>query len=87
MESGKRRVATRQFDDFVIVKKPATDGVLSRRTGAFALTGPGLDPDGIPFVTMEQAIERGTIIARNSRVSLWDATANETAQIVMTFRR
>ncbi len=73
-------MVAQQFDDFIVVKS-------ARRVGAFALTGPGLDPMGIPFGTVEEAIERGRAIAHNSRVSLWDATAKTPAILVAAYRR
>ena len=72
-------MVAQQFDDFVVVK--------SARAGAFALTGPGLEPTGIPFGTLEEAIERGRAIAHNSRASLWDATTNTPAVLVAAYRR
>ena len=73
-------VVAQQFDDFIVVKSAGS-------AGAFALTGPGLDQMGIPFGTLEEAIERGRTIAHNSRVSLWDATKNTPAVLVAAYRR
>jgi len=73
---------TRQLDDFVIVTV-----VKGRRATAFAVTGPGLAPEGIPFVTLAEAVSRGTVIAQNSHVALWDATTPGAAVLVVNFRR
>jgi hypothetical protein len=75
------------FDDFVIVTRTPEHGVLTRRTGPLALTGPGIDAEGIPFMTLDEAMERGRAIARNSRTALWDATAKGRAVLVVSFRR
>lgn len=83
-QSPPEPVVTRQHDDFVIVKH---DPTLTRRAAAFSLTGPGLDPDGIPFPSLADAVARGQEIARNSRVSVWDATGPEGLVLVGTFRR
>jgi hypothetical protein len=82
-----RPVVIRQSDGFFIARTPTLEGVLGRRTGTFALKGPGLDPDGIPFATMEQATARGRAIAQSSRVSLWDATQPGAPLSIVSFRR
>ena len=76
----------RHVDDFVIVRIPPKTGLLRRSLAPFALTGPGLAAEGIPFESVTQAVERGEIIARNSRASLWDATG-PAPLLVATFRR
>lgn len=74
---------TLDADDFVIVKRnPCLD-----RRGVFAIVGPGLDLDGIPFVRLEDAIKRGSEIARRSGVSLWDTTTGQSVVLVGAFRR
>ncbi len=80
-------MVTRQSDDFVIVKSPAAKNVLARRPGAFALVGPGLDPEGVPFVSLDEAVARGRAIAQSTKASLWDATAKEQAVLIVAFRR
>jgi len=45
-------VFARQADDFVVVKGAHPKSVFGQDTGAFALTGLGLDPQGIPFETL-----------------------------------
>jgi hypothetical protein len=79
--------AMQTFDDFVIVTRPPEHRALTRRTGPLALTGPGLDAEGIPFMTKDEALERGRVIARNSRTALWDATATGRVVLVVSFRR
>ena len=76
-----------QADDFIIVRRTPADSLIGRRPSTFALIGPGLAVGGIPFVTVDEATERGRVIAQNSRVSLWDATGPGQAVLVVTFRR
>jgi len=79
-------VLTEQPDDFVIVR---VDGAsrTDRRAGAFAIVGPGLEPEGIPFASLEDAITRGRQIARTSGVSLWQRADDGTLVFVVSFRR
>jgi hypothetical protein len=80
-------VAPREHDDFTIVRRTGAVPAVGPRAGAFAIVGPGLDPDGIPFPTVELAIARGREIAANSRVSIWDATSTGAPDLIVTFRR
>ena len=63
----------RRADDFVIVNR-STEAADGARVAMFAVTGPGLNPDGIPFRSYAEAEQRGREIARTSRVALWCET-------------
>lgn len=80
-------MASRQHDDFLIIRRAGSIPTVAASGGVFALVGPGLEPEGIPFPTLDFALARGTEIALNSRVSLWDATNAGPAILVGTFRR
>ena len=77
----------RDADDFTIVRRTGSMASVGPKAGAFAIVGPGLDQDGIPFLTVELATARGRCIAENTRVSLWDATGSGRAALIVTFRR
>ena len=79
---------SQQWEYFLSVRRsPGTRG-LGRRAAWFALIGPGLDPEGIPFVAFDDAVARGRAIAQSSGVALWDATSSEPSPtLIATFRR
>jgi len=74
-----------QADDFLIVPRPRTSPRSFRGANWFALVGPGLDAEGIPFASFSEAEARGRAIARSSGASLWDGTVTP-AVLVATFQ-
>ena len=77
-------MVSRHSDDFVIVKSAASGAPDAR---GFAIVGPGLSPQGIPFASLAEAEARGRQIAQSSRVSLWNLTAPDELLLVATYRR
>lgn len=80
------RIPVRQREEVVLVPVAQVTSIVAEGK-LLHILGPGQDIDGIAFARVEDAIKRGSEIAIQSGVSLWDATTDRPLVVVDAFRR